>query len=118
VYLEELPTLPIDRVVKSQSSDRVRLEVGTISPQCFEFTKQLEANSQTVATEWEGLSFECTMSTIGNTIASFSSTMPQGVALGNTKVLFVFADHGSAQNNEIFLRILRSFRIKNEDSSS
>lgn len=118
VYEEEIPLIPINKILGVSSKDN-RLIVGDISEQCVSFVdydKDKFNNNADIESTWEGHGFLCRLSEIGNTIAAIETDMKNGYVLkgdsGDRKFLLVFADHGASEDNSIFVDIVESFRAK------
>jgi len=118
VYVDRIPVIPVEKIVEVEAQSD-RLAVGEFSPQCIDIvdydTQKYNRNAD-VEGEWGDLSFECRLSTIGNTIAAVETDAKKGYTFsvsGKKKTyLLVFADHGSSEDNTIFRSILESFRSK------
>ncbi len=116
VYYQKLPPIKLDRVLPITAAGSGVIP-DSVSPRCKEYTESV-GNLDGVRSygEWEGLEFICTMNTVTNVVGAFESTPQEGIFLegSNTKgdYLFVYRDHSSRPDNDLFVRILRSFEAK------
>ena len=116
VYTTDLPDLVADKVVKVEANGAF-MRVGSISPQCQSFTElEVEGQKEPTITEWDGLTFRCSMTLNSNNIVSVETSTSEGVSLAGDKsqddYLFFFSDRGSSQDNTILQDILNSFQAK------
>ncbi len=117
VYMDKIPKMPVERVLKVLSDGGQTPSIGSVSSNCSEFTKPKDQSFSPVETKWEDISFTCSMSESQNNIASVASSQQSGVVLKGKKegphtYLFIYTDHGSMMNNDIFPKIMHTFIAK------
>lgn len=119
IYLDQIPgSLAVSKVLLAEvTSDSTALITQEISPQCYKYTDfPADRLGEPYATDWQGRKFICNTSKETNTVAAIAGNLSDGVELTNgtkkQKLLLVYTDHGSAQNNSIFKDIVQGFRLR------
>ena len=119
IYLDEIPgSLAVSKVLLTEvTPDSTALVTQEISPQCYKYTNfPADSLGEPYATNWQGHKFICDTSKDTNTVAAIAGNLSDGVELiggaKKQKLLLVYTDHGSAQNNSIFKDIVQGFRLR------
>lgn len=119
IYIKDIPgNLAVSKIMPiTMSQNNALMQAGEISPQCYKFTKFPKGRQgESYSTKWLGKKFMCDTSVNVNTVAAISDNLASGVVMQKgshiLKVLLVYTDHGSAENNSIFKDIVNGFRLK------
>lgn len=117
IYEAVIPDIAVERILSIADNYQSTFTVGSVSPNCSSFSEKIDDRRQPVPTTWEDRTFRCSLSTSRNSVAAVRTSIKEGVTLvggesGSIKYLVVYTDHGSHVDNEIFVRILKSFKAK------
>lgn len=124
VFVDKIPqNYPLNRVIPVGSASGV-LTLGNVSDRCQSFTRggtfdeAKAVKTRPTLSKWEDVEFICNMprpseNEIGTSSEQGINTVTvNGDQQGKHKYFFVYTDHNTQPNNQIFVDILNSFRAK------
>lgn len=117
IYVDRIPAdLPVNKVLHVMSSGNKIVPVR-LSDQCYSFTDfPQERQGDPYESKWNNITFTCKTTETSNIIAAIEERQSEGVKVNGLNMthnyLFVYTDHGYAENNALFSEILRTFEAK------
>lgn len=116
IFVDDSPSNPKYTKIIPVIVNQEKLLASDISPQCYTFTDDSQVQSIQAATaRWETAWFPCepneTINVVG--IAAKNNTKGAvGVDVAGRRVIMLYTDHSSKQDNRVFLDIINKLRFK------
>lgn len=118
VYVDTIPTgFAVNRLLPIEADNTTLETTAGVSDNCINFTDTSQANPQTgvVAAKWGGVKFWCdTVNYQRNVVGAGSAEANNAVtvkgASGSHRYFFVYTDHSTTPEYEVFTSALDSFK--------
>ncbi len=121
VYVDSIPaTMAFNRLLPLTTSNGKLIVSDGVSDNCINFTDERQINPQTgkILAKWSGVAFYCDASNSSRNVTGTGSKdgintiTLKGPKTGTHKFLFVYTDHGANPDDNPFITILNSLKVK------